>query len=102
MAHTRPGMREYQLESVFQHWAYFTGGCRYWAYTAICGSGCTGAVLHYGHAGAPNDKVGRVRARPTSARLPARQPAGQPACPRLGAERPCSPRTNPNPEPPPA
>ena len=55
MKHIRPGMREYQLESVFQHHTYYHGGCRHQAYTNICGAGVSGSVLHYGHAGAPND-----------------------------------------------
>jgi Xaa-Pro dipeptidase len=50
-------MHEFQLESLFQHWSYFRNGCRNCSYTSICGAGPNGAVLHYGHAGAPNDGV---------------------------------------------
>ena len=57
MQKARPGLAEYQMESLFKHNSYYFGGCRYQAYTSICGSGCNGAVLHYGHAGAPNDKI---------------------------------------------
>ncbi|XP_046649201.1 xaa-Pro dipeptidase-like isoform X1 [Daphnia pulicaria] len=56
MKAVRPGMKEYQCESVFLHHSYFHGGCRHVSYTCICGSGENGSVLHYGHAGAPNDK----------------------------------------------
>ena len=32
MAHAEPNMREFQLESMFQHWGYW-GGCRHCSYT---------------------------------------------------------------------
>ena len=52
----KPGMMEYQAEATFHHYAYFNYGCRNFAYTAICACGPDPAVLHYGHAGAPNDR----------------------------------------------
>jgi len=57
MGHAQAGMREFQLESMFQHWGYFKGGCRHQSYTSICGCGTNGSILHYGHAGAPNDGI---------------------------------------------
>nr|CAD7572387.1 unnamed protein product [Timema californicum] len=56
MRKIRPGMMEYQCESVFLNYCYTVGGCRHVAYTCICGSGDNGSILHYGHAGAPNNK----------------------------------------------
>ena len=50
----KPGMMEYQLESTFLHHSYFKGGCRFSSYTSIVGAGEHGAILHYGHSGAPN------------------------------------------------
>lgn len=52
----RPGMMEYQLEAVFMYHSYFHGGSRQSGYTPICASGPNSAVLHYGHAGAPNNR----------------------------------------------
>ena len=55
MRRCKPGIMEYQLEAAFLHEIYARGGCRFSAYTCICGCGPHSAVLHYGHQGAPND-----------------------------------------------
>ncbi|KAG7467878.1 hypothetical protein MATL_G00136860 [Megalops atlanticus] len=57
MKHMRPGQKEYEMESLFQHYCYARGGMRHMSYTCICGSGNNSSVLHYGHAGAPNNKT---------------------------------------------
>ena len=56
MRSCKVGMMEYQLESLFQHHTYTHGGCRHMSYTCICACGPNPAVLHYGHAGAPNNR----------------------------------------------
>ena len=47
MRAVKPGMMEYQLESLFQHHTYTHGGCRHMSYTCICACGPSAAVLHY-------------------------------------------------------
>jgi Xaa-Pro dipeptidase len=59
MRRCKPGLMEYQLEAAFLHEIYARGGCRFSAYTSICGCGPHSAILHYGHQGAPNDGVMR-------------------------------------------
>jgi len=53
----KPGMKEYQAEASFLHHTYFHGGARHACYNCIAAAGSSGAVLHYGHAGAPNDQT---------------------------------------------
>uniref|UniRef100_A0A8I6A0W2 Xaa-Pro dipeptidase n=2 Tax=Rattus norvegicus TaxID=10116 RepID=A0A8I6A0W2_RAT len=57
MKAVKVGMKEYEMESLFQHYCYSKGGMRHTSYTCICCSGENAAVLHYGHAGAPNDRT---------------------------------------------
>lgn len=57
MRQVKPGMQEYQLESIFLHHAYMYGACRHCSYTCICATGENSSVLHYGHTAAPNDRT---------------------------------------------
>ncbi|XP_048646928.1 xaa-Pro dipeptidase isoform X2 [Marmota marmota marmota] len=57
MKAVKVGMKEYEMESLFQHYCYSRGGMRHNSYTCICCSGENASVLHYGHAGAPNDRT---------------------------------------------
>uniref|UniRef100_A0A3Q2P9E5 Xaa-Pro dipeptidase n=1 Tax=Fundulus heteroclitus TaxID=8078 RepID=A0A3Q2P9E5_FUNHE len=57
MKNVTPGKKEYEMESLFQHYCYSKGGMRHTSYTCICGTGNNSSVLHYGHAGAPNNKT---------------------------------------------
>jgi Xaa-Pro dipeptidase len=56
MRNTKPGMMEYQCESLFHFYSYYNYGCRLVSYTSICACGPNAAVLHYGHAGEPNTR----------------------------------------------
>jgi len=53
----KPGMKEYQAEANFRHHVYFHGGARHVCYNCIAAGGASGAVLHYGHAGAANNQT---------------------------------------------
>jgi Xaa-Pro dipeptidase len=57
MRATKGAIPEYQLESLFRHHIYHHAGCRNCAYTCICACGPNSGTLHYGHAGAPNDRT---------------------------------------------
>ncbi|XP_043278048.1 xaa-Pro dipeptidase isoform X2 [Venturia canescens] len=57
MRNVRHNFTEFQAEALFKHYVYSIGGCRHVSYTCICGSGHNGSYLHYGHAGAPNNKI---------------------------------------------
>lgn len=53
----KPGRMEYEGEATFKHYAYMKGGMRFVGYTCICASGENSAILHYGHAGEPNNRL---------------------------------------------
>jgi len=57
MRHIKAGMTELQCEALFKAWTCYFGAARHMAYTCICGSGPHGSILHYGHAGRPNDRI---------------------------------------------
>lgn len=57
MRQMKPGMKEYYGESIFKDQVFRNGGCRHVSYTCICATGDNASVLHYGHAGAPNDRT---------------------------------------------
>uniref|UniRef100_A0A8C2WA98 Xaa-Pro dipeptidase n=1 Tax=Cyclopterus lumpus TaxID=8103 RepID=A0A8C2WA98_CYCLU len=47
----------HKMVRLFQHYCYTKGGMRHTSYTCICGTGNNSSILHYGHAGAPNEKT---------------------------------------------
>uniref|UniRef100_A0A674NAG2 Xaa-Pro dipeptidase n=1 Tax=Takifugu rubripes TaxID=31033 RepID=A0A674NAG2_TAKRU len=47
MKSVKPGQKEYEMESLFQHYCYKKGGMRHTSYTCICGTGNNSSVLHY-------------------------------------------------------
>lgn len=56
MKNVKPGIYEYELESIFLDYCYRVGAMRIMSYTCICASGHNSSILHYGHAGEPNSK----------------------------------------------
>jgi len=56
MRNMKPGMWEFQAESLFRHYSYYNYASRLQSYTSICGCGPNAAILHYGHAGEPNSR----------------------------------------------
>ena len=48
-------MYEYEMEALFEYYCKRYGAMRQMSYTCICATGDNPAILHYGHAGAPND-----------------------------------------------
>jgi len=57
MRHIKAGMTEMHCEALFKAWCHYHGAARHMAYVCICGTGGNGAILHYGHAGRPNDRI---------------------------------------------
>uniref|UniRef100_A0A8C2WHF3 Xaa-Pro dipeptidase n=1 Tax=Cyclopterus lumpus TaxID=8103 RepID=A0A8C2WHF3_CYCLU len=65
MKNVKPGQKEYEMESLFQHYCYTKGGMRNHSFSFVVVKLLTGAdimgnnssILHYGHAGAPNEKT---------------------------------------------
>jgi len=56
MKKIRPGWMEYQAEAQFRYHCYDKGGMKEVAYNCIGATGENAAILHYGHAGEPNNK----------------------------------------------
>eukprot|EP01083_Nonionella_stella_P165436 550340_1 len=56
MRHAKEGLSERQLEAMYFGFCEYFGGARHVAYTCICASGPHASILHYGHAGRPNDR----------------------------------------------
>ena len=50
-------LQEYQCESLFLNHVYYFGGARHVCYNCITCTGPSGSILHYGHAGLPNDQT---------------------------------------------
>lgn len=57
MRNCKPGMYEYQLESLFLHYCSYHMHARYVPYSCICCTGENGAVLHYGGGSSPLDRI---------------------------------------------
>lgn len=55
MRKVKPGMFQFQVESLFRHYCYVNGGCRHLSYPCIAATGRDGATIYYGYPTSPND-----------------------------------------------
>jgi len=57
MRHSAPKLMERQMEAYYKTWTGIYGGSRYLSYGCIACAGKSGSILHYGHAGRPNNQI---------------------------------------------
>jgi len=57
MRHSAPKLMERQMEAYYKTWTGIMGGSRYLSYGCIACAGKSGSILHYGHAGRPNNQI---------------------------------------------
>ncbi|VDK42756.1 unnamed protein product [Taenia asiatica] len=55
MRKVKPGMFQFQMESLFRHYCYVKGGCRHLSFPCIAATGRDGATIYYGYPTSPND-----------------------------------------------
>ncbi|VDM32459.1 unnamed protein product [Hydatigera taeniaeformis] len=55
MRKVKPGMFQFQMESLFQHYCYANGGCRHISFPCIAATGRDTYIINYGYPTTPND-----------------------------------------------